>query len=56
VVNAIVLIKIAWSFVFFTPAGALDHLVPAALGLGVCNAVLVAAWFWLTRSRAAPSA
>ncbi len=46
VVNIIVLSKIAWSFAFFTVEGALYHLVPAALGLAICNLVLFIAKRW----------
>ncbi len=48
VVNAMVLIKIAWTFVFSPPEGALAHLVPAAVGLAIVDAVLL---FALRRTR-----
>ncbi|WP_198374920.1 hypothetical protein [Neoroseomonas rubea] len=44
VVNAMVLAKIAWTFVVFTGEGALHHLTPAAFGLLACNLVLLVAW------------
>jgi hypothetical protein len=47
VVNIIVLTKVVWSFAFFSVEGALYHLVPAALGLAICNAVLIVARRWL---------
>jgi hypothetical protein len=52
VVNAMVLMKVAWTFVIFSTEGALHHLVPAAFGLVACNAVLAAAW-WAWRRRGA---
>jgi hypothetical protein len=55
VVNVIVLTKVAWSFAFFTLEGALYHLVPAAMGLAICNVVLIIAQRWLMRPRATPS-
>lgn len=45
VVNVIVLTKVAWSFVVFSIEGAFYHLVPAALGLVICNGILGAAWW-----------
>lgn len=51
VVNAIVLIKIVWSFVVFTVDGAIYHLVPAALGLIICNAALIVARRWISGDR-----
>lgn len=39
VINAMVLIKIVWTFVFTPGQGALLHLVPALFGLTVCNIV-----------------
>jgi hypothetical protein len=41
--------KIAWTFVFFTGAGALYHLMPAATGLAICSVALIAGWKWLPR-------
>ncbi|KAB8330978.1 hypothetical protein SD80_025730 [Scytonema tolypothrichoides VB-61278] len=41
VINAMVLTKIVWTFVFSTEAGALAHLAPAVLGLSVCDAVIL---------------
>jgi len=41
VINGMVLIKIGWTFVFATEAGALAHLTPAVLGLAVVDAVIV---------------
>ncbi|MGA7116811.1 MAG: hypothetical protein WBY12_06425 [Hyphomicrobium sp.] len=51
VVNTMVLAKVAWTFVFFSRDGALYHLIPAALGLVICNAVLGAAWWWSRRPK-----
>ncbi len=45
VVNLMVVAKVAWTFVFFSPESALYHLLPAALGAVICNAVLAAAWW-----------
>jgi hypothetical protein len=53
VVNAMVLTKIAWSFVVSPLGGALAHLAPALLGLAVVDAALLAAWW---RWRGAPPA
>jgi hypothetical protein len=41
VVNAASLFKIGWTFVFGTEAGAMAHLPAAALGLAVCDAVIL---------------
>lgn len=54
VVNVIALTKIAWTFVFFTVEGALYHLVPAASGLAICNAVLIIACRLWVRPRTPP--
>jgi len=51
VVNVIVLTKVVWSFAIFTVEGALYHLVPAALGLAICNAALIASRRWFMTSR-----
>ena len=40
-INGMVLFKIGWTFVFADAEGALLHLLPAALGLVVCNVVLL---------------
>lgn len=52
VVNAMVLMQVAWTFVIFGTEGALYHLVPAAFGLVACNAILALAW-WAWRRRQA---
>jgi len=41
VINAAVLIKIGWTFVFGTEAGAMSHLPAALLGLAVCDALVL---------------
>jgi hypothetical protein len=41
VINAAVLIKVGWTFVFGTEAGAISHLPAALLGLVVCDAVIL---------------
>lgn len=51
VVNTMVLAKILWTVVVFTPDGALYHLVPAFLGVAVCNMALVGAWVLIRRAR-----
>ena len=40
-VNAAILFKIAWTFLFSTQAGALSHLPAAVLGLVVCDALIL---------------
>lgn len=51
VINAMVLIKIAWTFVFTPGQGAVLHLAPALLGLAVVNAVLL---YFVRRVRRMP--
>jgi hypothetical protein len=41
VVNAAILFKIAWTFLFSTEAGAMSHLPAAVLGLVVCDAMIL---------------
>jgi hypothetical protein len=41
VINAAILFKIAWTFLFSTEAGALSHLPAAVLGLVVCDALIL---------------
>ncbi len=41
VVNAAILFKIGWTFLFGTEAGALSHLPAAVLGLVVCDALIL---------------
>jgi hypothetical protein len=41
VVNAAILFKIGWTFLFSTEAGALSHLPAAVLGLVVCDALIL---------------
>jgi len=41
VVNAAILFKIAWTFLFSTQAGALSHLPAAVLGIVVCDALIL---------------
>ena len=52
VINAAVLFKIGWTFVFSTEAGAMSHLPAALLGLAVCDAAIL---YLLHRRRARPS-
>jgi hypothetical protein len=52
VVNAAILFKIAWTFLFSTEAGALSHLPAAVLGLVVCDALIL---FVIRRMRARSS-
>ena len=41
VVNAAILFKIAWTFLFSTEAGAMSHLPAGVLGLVVCDALIL---------------
>jgi hypothetical protein len=41
VLNAAILFKFAWTFLFSTEAGALSHLPAAVLGLVVCDAMIL---------------
>jgi hypothetical protein len=41
VINAAVLFKVGWTFLFSTQAGALSHLPVALLGLVVCDALIL---------------
>jgi hypothetical protein len=41
VINAAVLFKIGWTFLFSTQAGAMSHLPAALLGLVVCDALIL---------------
>jgi hypothetical protein len=41
VVNAAILFKIGWTFLFGTEAGAMSHLPAAVLGLLVCDALIL---------------
>ena len=50
VVNAAILFKIAWTFLFSTQAGALSHLPAAVLGLVVCDALILYI-MWRMRAR-----
>jgi hypothetical protein len=52
VINAAILIKIGWTFVFGTEAGALSHLPAAVLGLVVCNVLVL---YVMRRLRARPA-
>ena len=40
-INAMVLFKIGWTFLFSTEAGAMSHLPAAVLGLVVCDALIL---------------
>jgi hypothetical protein len=48
VINAAVLFKVGWTFVFSTEAGAMSHLPAALIGLAACDAVIL---FFLYRRR-----
>ena len=52
VINAAILFKIAWTFLFSTEAGALSHLPAAVLGLVVCDALIL---YVMRRMRASSS-
>jgi hypothetical protein len=52
VINASILFKIAWTFVVSDVAGALSHLPAAALGLAICDAVIL---YVMRRLRKKPS-
>ena len=41
VINAMVLLKVGWTFLFSTQAGAMSHLPAAVLGLVVCDALIL---------------
>lgn len=41
VVNAAILFKIGWTFLFSTEAGAMSHLPAAVLGLALCDALIL---------------
>jgi hypothetical protein len=41
VVNAAILFKIAWTFLFSTEAGAMSHLPAAVLGLALCDTLIL---------------
>jgi hypothetical protein len=41
VVNAAIIFKIAWTFLFSTGAGAMSHLPAAVIGLVVCDALIL---------------
>src|SRR5919112_6723725 len=41
VVNAAILFKIGWTFLFSTKAGAMSHLPAAVLGLALCDALIL---------------
>jgi hypothetical protein len=41
VINAMVLFKVGWTFLFSTEAGAMSHLPAALLGLVVCDALIL---------------
>ena len=52
VINAAVLFKIGWTFVFSPEAGAMSHLPAALLGLAICDAVIL---YLLRRTRGGSS-
>jgi hypothetical protein len=55
VINAAILSKIGWTFVFGTEAGALSHLPAAALGLAICDAVILYLLHRMRRRSSEPS-
>jgi hypothetical protein len=52
VVNAAILFKIGWTFLFSTEAGAMSHLPAAVLGLALCDALIL---YVMRRIRASSS-
>ncbi len=52
VINAAILIKVGWTFVFGTQAGAMSHLPAAVLGLVICDALVL---FVMRRLRVGPT-
>ena len=52
VINAAILFKIAWTFLFGTEAGAMSHLPAAVVGIVVCDALIL---YVMHRLRARPS-
>jgi hypothetical protein len=52
VINAAILFKIAWTFLFGTEAGAMSHLPAALLGIVICDALIL---YVMRRLRAGPS-
>jgi len=52
VINAAILFKVGWTFLFSTGAGAMTHLPAALLGLVVCDALIL---YVMRRLRARPS-
>jgi hypothetical protein len=55
VINGAILFKIGWTFVFSTEAGAMSHLPAAALGLAVCDAVILYLLHRMRRRSSEPS-
>lgn len=53
VINAAVLFKVAWTFMFSTTEAAMTHLPAAIGGLAVVDALLLGAGAWLRRRRLA---
>ena len=52
VINAAILFKIVWTFLFGTEAGAMSHLPAAVVGIVVCDALIL---YVMRRLRARPS-
>ena len=52
VINAAILFKIAWTFLFGTEAGAMSHLPAAVVGIVICDALIL---YVMHRLRARPS-
>lgn len=50
VLNIMVVSKIAWTFAYAPAEGAFAHLIPALLGLGVCNGMVLLARRWIRSS------
>jgi hypothetical protein len=48
-INVMVLFKIGWTFVFAEAESALLHLLPAVLGLAICNVAMLVVFRWWQR-------
>jgi hypothetical protein len=55
IINGAILFKTGWTFVFSTEAGAMSHLPAAALGLAVCDAVILYLLHRMRRRSSEPS-
>jgi hypothetical protein len=50
VLNGMALIKVVWTSFYFDHGSFVAHLLPALIGLGICDFFLVA-WFWRRRCK-----